>query len=57
MVIKISTWERHYPDGVSLATHNRIGRLIRRYGTVAKITILEWTEDGLRKALDGLEGK
>lgn len=55
MLIKLSHWERHYPDGCSLATYNRIGRLIRRLGTEVNIDIKRFDHEGLRAALDNLE--
>lgn len=57
MEISISEWQRHFPEGVSLATYNRIGRLIRERGTMARIKIFALCEAGLRRALDDLERK
>ena len=56
MTIKLSEWERHFPDGISLSTYQRIGRILRQYGTYATwITMVEWTEEELRKELDRIE--
>lgn len=55
MMIKLSQWERHYPDGCSLSTFQRICRLIRRLGTEVRVDIKRFDHEGLRAALDKLE--
>ena len=56
--VGLGEWQREFPDGCSLTTYQRIGRLIRRHGTEALIR-LDWTgaepESVLCAALDRLE--
>lgn len=55
MTIKLSQWERHYPDGCSLSTFQRIGRLIRRLGTELTVDIKRFDQEGLRAAVAAAE--
>ncbi len=55
MLVKISELDRHYPNGYSLTTYQRIGRLIREHGTLVKVNIRPGSFESLRRALDRLE--
>lgn len=56
MVFKLCEWETVFPDGVSLATYRRIGRMIRRYGNVIVRMELDSDPHGaLSRALDKIE--
>lgn len=39
MSFQISQWEKHFPDGVSIADYQRIGRIIRTRGMFVTITL------------------
>ena len=55
--IRLADWQDYFPDGVSLAAYQRIGRLIRRFGTVVVITLTDATPEALWAAMDLLEYK
>lgn len=58
MTFRLDQWEKAFPDGVSLATYQRISRVIRNLGGLMKISVRTIGDEiDLRSELDRLERK